>query len=121
MAMYFATKAFLLSFSEALWEECRDTGVVVTALCPGPVKTEFQGTAGLSPKARSSGTAPMPVEQVVLDAIEGMLANKRVVIPGYQARIAALLSRYSPRERMLKTVRAIQEQRRNQSRENSGL
>ena len=56
MAMYFATKAFLLSFSEALWEECRDTGVRVTALCPGPVKTEFQGTAGLSPKARSSGT-----------------------------------------------------------------
>jgi len=121
MAMYFATKAFLLSFSEALWEECRDTGIVVTALCPGPVKTEFQGTAGLSPKARSSGTAPMPVEQVVLDAIEGMLANKRVVIPGYQARLAAMLSRYSPRERMLKTVRAIQEQRRNQSRENSEL
>ena len=121
MAMYFATKAFLLSFSEALWEECRDTGIVVTALCPGPVKTEFQGTAGLSPKARSSGTAPMPVEQVVLDAIEGMLANKRVVIPGYQARLAAMLSRYSPRERMLKTVRAIQEQRRNQSREKSEL
>ena len=90
MAMYFATKAFLLSFSEALWEECRDTGIVVTALCPGPVKTEFQGAAGLSPKARSSGTAPMPVEQVVLDAIEGMLAGKRVVIPGYQARMAAM-------------------------------
>jgi len=116
MAMYFATKGFLLSFSEALWEECRDTGVVVTALCPGPVRTEFQGTAGLSPKARSSGTAPVPVEEVVLRAIEGMLAGKRVIIPGYQARLAALLSRYSPRERMLKTVRAIQEERRNQSR-----
>jgi short-subunit dehydrogenase len=117
MAMYYATKAFLLSFSEALWEECRDTGVVVTALCPGPVKTEFQRMAGLSPKARSSGTAPVAVEEVVLDAIEGALANRRVVIPGYQAKMAAMLSRYTPRERMLKTVRKIQEERRRQSHE----
>jgi uncharacterized protein len=117
MAMYFATKAFLLSFSEALWEECRDTGVVVTALCPGPVRTEFQRTAGLSPKARSSGTAPVAVEEVVLDAIESTLAGKRVVIPGYQAKIAAMMSRYAPRERMLKAVRKIQEERRRQSRE----
>src|SRR5688572_29774641 len=95
MAMYFASKAFLLSFSEALWEECRDTGVTVLALCPGPVRTEFQQTAGLSSKARSSGTAPVPVEEVVLDAIEGMLAGKRVIIPGYQARLAALMSRLS--------------------------
>src|SRR5688572_2855971 len=95
MAMYFASKAFLLSFSEALWEECRGTGVTVTALCPGPVRTEFQRTAGLSSKARSSGTAPVPVEEVVLDAIEGMLAGKRVIIPGYQARLAALMSRLS--------------------------
>ena len=58
----------------------------------------------------------MPVEQVVLDAIEGMLTNKRVVIPGYQAKLAAMLSRYTPRERMLKTVRRIQEERRRQSR-----
>jgi short-subunit dehydrogenase len=69
MAMYFASKAFLLSFSEALWEECRDTGVIVSALCPGPVRTEFQRTAGLSPKARSSGTAPVAVERVVDDAL----------------------------------------------------
>src|SRR5262245_28652160 len=121
MAMYFASKAFLLSFSEALWEECRDTGVTVTALCPGPVRTEFQGTAGLSPKARSSGTTPIPVEEVVLDAIEGVLAGQRVVIPGYQAKIAAMMSRYAPRESMLKKIRAIQEERRNQSRDPSQL
>lgn len=116
MAMYFASKAFLLSFSEALWEECRDTGVVVTALCPGPVKTEFQTTAGLSPKARSSGTAPVAVESVVHDALEGLFSGKRVVIPGYQARLAAMLSRIMPKNRALKTVRKIQEERRNQSR-----
>jgi hypothetical protein len=116
MAMYFASKAFLLSFSEALWEECRDTGVVVSALCPGPVRTEFQGTAGLSPKARTSGTAPVPVERVVDDALRGLFSGKRVVIPGYQGRVAALLSRFTPKVKALKTVRRIQEERRRQSR-----
>jgi len=115
MAMYYASKAFLLSFSEALWEECRDTGVNVIALCPGPVKTEFQGTAGLSPKARSSGTAPVAVERVVDDTLRGLFDGKRVVIPGYQARIAAMLSRFVPKSRALKTVRRIQEERRRQS------
>jgi len=116
MAMYFASKAFLLSFSEALWEECRDTGVNVTALCPGPVRTEFQGTAGLSKNARSSGTAPVAVERVVDDALNGLFTGKRVVIPGYQARIAAMLSRIVPKSRALKSVRKIQEERRRQSR-----
>jgi len=116
MAMYFASKAFLLSFSEALWEECRDTGVVVTALCPGPVRTEFQRTAGLSSKSRSSGTTPVAVERVVADGLAGVFSGKRVVIPGYQARMAALLSRLMPKGRALKTVRAIQEERRRQSR-----
>ena len=117
MAMYFASKAFLLSFSEALWEECRDTGVHVTALCPGPVRTEFQRTAGLSKNARSSGTAPVAVEIVVDEALRGLFAGERVVIPGYQARIAAILSRLVPKKRALKTVRKIQEERRRQSRE----
>lgn len=117
MALYYASKAFLLSFSEALWEECRDTGVVVSALCPGPVRTEFQRSAGISPKARSSGTAPVPVERVVDDALRGLFEGKRVVIPGYQARFAAMLSRIIPKRRALKTVRRIQEERRRQSRE----
>jgi uncharacterized protein len=116
MAMYFASKAFLLSFSEALWEECRDTGVTVTALCPGPVRTEFQTSAGLSAKARTSGTAPVPVERVVDDALQGLFGGKRLVIPGYQARIAVMLSRVMPKGRALKTVRRIQEERRRQSR-----
>ena len=117
MAMYFASKAFLLSFSEALWEECRDTGVTVTALCPGPVRTEFQRQAGLSKNARSSGTAPVPVERVVDDALKGLFDGKRVVIPGFQARMAARLSQIMPKSRALRTVRRIQEERRNQSRE----
>lgn len=116
MAMYFASKSFLLSFSEALWEECRDTGVTVTALCPGSVRTEFQTSAGLSTKARTSGTAPVAVERVVDDALRGLFAGARVVIPGYQARIAAMLSRVTPKSKALKTVRRIQEERRKASR-----
>jgi short-subunit dehydrogenase len=116
MALYYASKAFLLSFSEALWEECRDTGVTVTALCPGPVRTEFQSRAGIGKNARSSGAAPVPVEKVAREGIEGVLNGERVVIPGYQNRIAAFLARYTPRTRALKTVRAIQEERRRQSR-----
>jgi short-subunit dehydrogenase len=117
MAMYFASKAFLLSFSEALWEECRDTGVTVTALCPGPVRTEFQTTAGLSKNARTSGTAPVAVEVVVDEALRALFAGKRVAIPGYQAKIAAMLSRVVPKGRALKSVRKIQEERRRQSRQ----
>jgi short-subunit dehydrogenase len=116
MAMYFASKAFLLSFSEALWEECRGTGVVVTALCPGPVKTEFQSTAGLSSKARSSGTAALPVDRVVREGLDALFTGKRVVVPGYQQKIAAFMSRIVPKSSALRSVRRIQEERRNQSR-----
>ncbi|HEX9562922.1 MAG TPA: SDR family oxidoreductase [Gemmatimonadaceae bacterium] len=112
MAMYYASKAFLLSFSEALWEECRGTGVSVTLLAPGLVRTEFQGRAGIAPGARSSGTDPLSVDEVARQGIEGMLNGNRVVIPGFQNRIAALLARFTPRTRTLRTVRAIQEERR---------
>lgn len=116
MAMYFASKAFLLSFSEALWEECRGTGVVVTALCPGPVKTEFQSTAGLSKNARSSGTAALPVDRVVREGLDALFNGDRVAIPGYQQKIAAFMSRLVPKGSALRSVRKIQEERRRQSR-----
>jgi short-subunit dehydrogenase len=115
MAMYYASKAFLLSFSEALWEECREQGVAVTALCPGPVRTEFQKVAGLAAGARTSGAAPIPAEFVAEQGVAGMLRGERVVIPGRENRIAALLARYAPRGRVLQKVRAIQEERRRQT------
>lgn len=120
MAMYYASKAFLLSFSEALWEECQGTGVHVTLTCPGPVRTEFQQVAGVSPNARSSGTTPIPVETVVEESLEGMFHGDRVVIPGARNQVAAFLARYAPRGRMLKTVRRIQEERRRQTRADQG-
>lgn len=115
MAMYYASKAFLLSFSEALWEECRGTGVNVSIACPGPVRTEFQQVAGLAASARTSSGPPIPVGQVADEAIEGLFAGERVVIPGTRNQLAALMARYAPRERVLKTVHRIQDERRRQT------
>jgi short-subunit dehydrogenase len=115
MALYYASKGFLLSFSEALWEECRGTGVTVTALCPGPVRTDFQRVAGIAATARSSGTTPIPSTRVAEEAITGMMQGRRVVIPGRQNRWAAFLARHLPRARVLRTVRRIQEERRRQT------
>jgi short-subunit dehydrogenase len=116
MAMYYASKAFLQSFSDALWEECRGTGVNVTSLAPGPVRTEFQRVAGIAPSARTSGALPVPVRQVAEEALDGLFAGRRLVIPGRSNRLAVLAAKLLPRETMLKRVRAIQEARRRQSR-----
>ena len=121
MALYYASKAFLLSFSDALWEECRGTGVHVTTLAPGPVRTEFQGVAGIAPTARTSGTLPTPVRQVADEALDGLFSGKRLVVPGRSNRLAVLAAKFFPRETMLRRVRAIQEERRRQTRAAKGL
>lgn len=112
MALYYASKAFVTSFSEALWEECRGTGVTVTALCPGPVRTEFQETAGFAAGARSGSTPPIPVDAVAVAALAALFAGRRIVIPGVANRVAALLVRFAPRRWTLRAVRRIQERRR---------
>jgi short-subunit dehydrogenase len=81
MAVYYATKAYVLSLSEALHEELNGDNVVVTALCPGPVDTGFSGIAGMEGvKAFESGTDS--AEFVAKKALEGLFAGKAVVIPG---------------------------------------
>lgn len=115
MSMYYASKAFLLSWSEALWEECRERGVTVTIVCPGPVRTEFQQVAGLAATARTSGAAPIPSSLVAEEGLAGMFRGARVVIPGRANRVAAALARFAPRARVLRKVREIQEERRRQT------
>jgi short-subunit dehydrogenase len=115
MALYYASKAFLLSFSEALWEECRGTGVRVTTVAPGPVRTQFQHNAGIAPTARTSGTLPTPVRQVADEALDGLFGGRRLVVPGRGNRLAVLAAKLLPRETMLRRVRAIQEERRRQT------
>lgn len=96
MAVYYATKAYLLSFSEALYEETRKRGVTVTALCPGPVPTEFGEVSGMRiPK--SFDAASVSAEQVARDGFEGFQAGKPIVIPGAAPKAGAFMTRFVSR------------------------
>jgi short-subunit dehydrogenase len=97
-AVYAASKAFVLSFSEAIHAELKGAGVQVTAVCPGPVKTEFADAAGMEGVEE---TAPelvwTPVEEVAKVAIEGAERGKRVVNVGMVSRVTAIVGQHSPR------------------------
>ena len=112
MALYYASKAFVTSFSEALWEEYRGTGISVTALVWGPVDTGFQGVAGITAGAPRSSPRLMPVSRVADAGIDALFSARRVVVPGVANRVAAILARFAPRRWTLRSVRAIQERRR---------
>lgn len=96
MATYFATKAFVLSFSEALHQELKGK-VSVTCLCPGPTKTEFQQVAGFDPKG-------VPSYPVALAGYKGMLKGKALIIPGLINKITTFLPRLLPRSLVRKIV-----------------
>ena len=95
---YAATKAFVLALSEGTHAELASKGVSVTAVCPGPVKTEFAETAGL-PDANETlpGFIWTDVEDVAREAVEGAEKGNRVVVPGLMNRAGALLGQHSPR------------------------
>lgn len=109
MAVYYASKAFVLSFSEALWEEARGTGVKVSCLCPGPTASHFRERAGTG-ATRLGQSAPvmasMPVAQQGYDAFQ---RNQRVVITGARNAIMARLAGIAPRGMVLSMVRNLQE------------
>jgi short-subunit dehydrogenase len=112
MAVYYASKAFVLSLSEALSNECEGTGVTVTVSCPGPTVTEFTRVAGIRPGARTSGAPPMTSIDVARLSYEAMMKGKRVEITGTRNKIVIFFSRFLPQSYVLSTVRAIQEKRR---------
>jgi len=99
-AVYAATKAYVTSFSEALRVELRGTGVSVCALCPGPVRTEFQQVASRPGYHVNPGPGPeflqVPVEQVVRDALAAMELDRPLVIPGFAMKLAMLVTRLMP-------------------------
>src|SRR5881275_1127467 len=97
-AVYAATKAYVTSFSEALRAELHGTGVVVCALCPGPVRTEFQQVAKRTGSRQEVGPEflVIPVERVVRDAIKRLEADKPIVIPGFAMKLVMLLPRLMP-------------------------
>lgn len=111
MAVYYASKAYVLSFTEALAEELSGTGVTATALCPGPTMTEFQETAGLADVPLLRGPLVLDVAKVARAGWKGAKHGKRVVVPGLANRILGLGSRVSPRRLTAKIARKLQENR----------
>lgn len=96
MSVYYASKAFVLSFSEAIADELRHSGVTVTALCPGPTTSAFQKTARME-RSRITQRAMQDAATVAEAGFRGMLAGRPVVIPGVQNRAVPLLARLAPR------------------------
>jgi short-subunit dehydrogenase len=96
MAVYFATKAYVLSFTEALHEELKPHGIKVSALCPGPTRTEFGDVAGIKTLGQFERLS-MDAGPVVGAGLEGLDANKAVIIPGATNKIGAWSTRFAPR------------------------
>jgi len=97
-AIYAASKAYVTSFSEAIFSELRGTGVSVCALCPGPVHTEFNDVAQRPGEARdrSREFVYVPLEQVVRDALAAVEADRPLVIPGFLMKVGMFLVRLTP-------------------------
>jgi short-subunit dehydrogenase len=98
MAVYYATKAYVISFSEALANELSGTGVTVTCLCPGPTDTGFQGRAGTEKTSLFKTLRPMDAKTVARDGYRGLMAGKTLVISGFWNWLLAESLRFSPRK-----------------------
>lgn len=109
MAVYYASKAYVLSFTEALWEEARGTGVHVTCLCPGPTVSKFHDRAGTDKTKLSKAAKPMGSMPVARMGYEAFQRNKRVVITGVQNKVLATATRMLPKGSVLRIVRGLQE------------
>ena len=112
MAIYYATKAYVLSFSEALFEEVHDKGVIVSTLCPGPTRTDFQNRAGLAesklfnPKRLLRTEEPDRVAEL---GYKGLIRGDAVIISGLRNRILASAVRILPRKLVRKAAKKLHE------------
>ena len=112
MAIYYASKAYVLSFTHAVAEELRGSPVTITALCPGPTTTGFQARAGLrgvplfTRSILSSGNA----SEVAEAGYRAMMAGKREVVPGFRNRVHVFATRFLPRPILARIVSGVQSQ-----------
>ena len=104
-AVYFATKAYVLSFTEALHQELKGSGIKVSALCPGPTATEFGEVAGYKGPAlkRFKGDAT----RVVKAGLDGLDRNRAIVIPGFANKAGAQASRWLPRSTVRRIIASV--------------
>jgi short-subunit dehydrogenase len=108
MTVYYATKAYVLSFTEALENELRGTNVMVSALCPGPTKTGFSDRAQLS-NSKLFQSGAMDVETVTKVGYKKFMKGQTVIVPGVQFRLATFIPRFVPRKWLTSVVRRTQE------------
>jgi short-subunit dehydrogenase len=111
MAIYYATKAYVLSFSEAVAEELRHTGVTVTALCPGPTRTEFAVAAQMTSSRLFTTFGVADAAAVAEYGYVAMMHGRRLAIPGIKNKIVAQANRFAPRTLTAKIARMAQETR----------
>ena len=106
MAVYFATKAFVLSLSEAIHEELKPHGIKVSCLCPGPTRTEFGDVAGFGGNGLFDRVA-MNAADVVETGLKGLDSNRAVVVAGWMNKVTAASTRFAPRSVVRKIAGAI--------------
>lgn len=109
MAVYYASKAYVLSFSEALNEEVRGTGVAVTALCPGPTATGFQARARMEGSKLFRAAPPMDAATVAATGYAALMRGQPLTIPGLRNRVMVFAPRLAPRRLLPGIVRRAQE------------
>jgi uncharacterized protein len=107
MAVYYASKAFVLSFSEALWREAEGSGVHVSCLCPGPTTSHFRARAGTGATRLSRNTV-MPSAEVAGLGYQSWRRNQRVIVTGRRNAILAAAARFLPRRLVLNMVHGLQ-------------
>ncbi len=113
MAIYYASKAYILSFSEAIANELKGTGVTVTVLCPGQTNTSFQEVVSQETSENKIGFNIACPKQVAAYGYKAMLKGKTVVVPGKFNKFLSKLPRIMPRDTATSIVRQIQEKNRN--------
>jgi len=112
MAVYYASKAYVLSFSEALHSELKARGVRVSVLCPGPVPTEFAARAGVKGRSLAPDFLSQSAEEVAEAGYRGLMRGQRTIIPGPLNKLLVLLIRLFPRRLAMAVVDRRQSRRR---------
>jgi short-subunit dehydrogenase len=107
MAVYFASKAYVLSFTDALAEELRGTGVHATSLCPGPVETGFQQRAGMRVGQHAGRVKPLSAAEVAIAGWAAFNKGERMMVPGLANKLAAYGGRTAPRRLILPFLRRM--------------
>jgi short-subunit dehydrogenase len=111
MAVYYASKAFVVSFTEGIAQELRGTGITVTALCPGPTRTGFGAVAGTADSNLFRTPAVMEAAPVAEAGYRGMMSGRALVVPGVLNKLLLLVIRLSPRWAVRGVSRWLQERR----------